>query len=224
MEEVKMFFINHKEIEHGRAAIVEIEGPLNSESGPDFEDYTRKLIENETQFLIIDFKKLSFISSEGIGAALMLHKRLSAKDGTAVFCNLNSEVTGLFRILGLSRIFTIADNISEALDMIESGIEENDTPVEEKIEFPGFDEAAGSESGAGNITLPEPELTDFDEPVQFNDDFELIENEPIDPFVIECLKCGSLVRIKEKGDHICPFCEAEFNVSDDGKALFKIDE
>lgn len=218
-----MFFINHKEIEHGKAAIVEIEGPLNSESGSDFEDYTRKLIDNDTLFILIDFKKLSFISSEGIGAALMLHKRISTKDGTAVFCNLNSEVTALFRILGLNRIFTIADNISEALDMIESGIPGNETFVEEMTESTGYNESPGKDDSINSITLPEPEAADFDEPVPFNDDFEFIEEEIIEPFVIECLKCGSLVRIKEKGDHICPFCEAEFNVSDDGKALFKID-
>lgn len=218
-----MFFINHKEIEHGKAAIVEIEGPLNSESGSDFEDYTRKLIDNDTLFILIDFKKLSFISSEGIGAALMLHKRLSTKDGTAVFCNLNSEVTALFRILGLNRIFTITDNVSEALEMIETGIPGNEPFVEEKTESPEYNEFPVKNPGISSTTLPEPELVDSGEPVQFNDDFEFIEEDIIDPFVIECLKCGSLVRIKEKGDHICPFCEAEFNVSDDGKALFKID-
>ena len=54
-----MFFINHKEIEHGKAAIVEIEGPLNSESGTDFDDYTKKLIENETLFIIVAISKES---------------------------------------------------------------------------------------------------------------------------------------------------------------------
>jgi len=215
-----MFFINHKEIEHGKAAVVEIDGPLNSESGSDFEDYTRKLIENETIYLLIDFKKLSFISSEGIGAALMLHKRAIAANGTAIFCNLNSEVKALFRILGLSKIFTIADNISAALDMIEAGIEGN-SPYSEGMIEPA-DENIIPHPPAG-ITLPEPELTDFEDNVSFNDEFEFIDDELVEPFVIECLKCGSLVRIKEKGDHICPFCEAEFNVSDDGKALFKID-
>ncbi len=216
-----MFFINHKEIEHGKASIVEIEGPLNSESSTDFEDYTKKLLENDILFLLIDFKKLNFISSEGIGAALMLHKRITAKNGTAIFCNLNSEVMALFRILGLSRIFTIAENISQALDMIESGIDRDEPFIEEEIKLPDYDTSPGDDN---SIPLPEPELTDFDEPEQFNDDFEFIEEETLEPFVIECLKCGSLVRIKEKGDHICPFCEAEFNVSEDGKALFKIDE
>lgn len=215
-----MFFINHKEIEHGKAAIVEIEGPLNSESGTDFDDYTKKLIENETLVIIVDFKKLNFISSEGIGAALMLHKRITAANGTAVFCNLNNEVTALLRILGLNRVFTIAENISEALDMIECGITGNEHSDEATTERPKYTAEYDKDE---TITLPEPELSDFDEPLQLNDDFEFIGEETIEPFVIECLKCGSLVRIKEKGNHICPFCEAEFNVSDDGKALFKID-
>lgn len=215
-----MFFINHSDIEEGRGAIVEIDGPLNSESSPDFEDYIKKLIENGTVFLLIDFKKLSFISSEGIGAAIMLNKRAAAGNGTAVFCNLNSEVTGLFRILGFNRIFTIAENISEALDILEERMGYRKPERREKLKTD--DDTMSPEER--ELPLPEPELEDFDEPAVFNDDFEFIESKAIEPFVIECLKCGSPVRIKERGDHICPFCRAEFSVSGRGKALFKIDE
>lgn len=216
-----MFFINHREIEDGKAAIVEIEGPLNSESSPDFEDYIKKLLENDIIYILIDFRKLSFISSEGIGAALMLHKRIAGRNGAAIFCNLNSEVTGLFRILGFNRIFTIAETISEALDMIE-----------DKIGFSGpgsmnFGEEFVSDTGTAKdeiYPLPEPELKEFDEPDLFNENFELVDDETMEPFVIECMKCGSLVRVKEKGDHVCPFCNTGFTVSGDGRAFFKIDE
>lgn len=216
-----MFFINHREIEGGKAAVVEIDGPLNSESSPDFEDYNKKLIENGTIYLLIDFKKLCFISSEGIGAALMLHKRIAGKNGSAIFCNLNSEITGLFRILGFNKIFTIAENISEGLDMIEerTGCVKQDFGESREVTDGNL-----IQEGRRSTPLPEPELPDFNEPAPFNDDFEFLEDNTIEPFVIECLKCGSLVRIKEKGDHICPFCNTEFNVADDGRALFKIDE
>ena len=43
-----------------------------------------------------------------------------------------------------------------------------------------------------------------------------------DPFIIECMKCSSLIRIKESGDQLCPYCSAEFTVADDKKAVFKI--
>lgn len=215
-----MFFINHKDIENGTAAVVEIEGPLNSETSSDFEEYIRKLMDNEKIYLIIDLKKLSFISSEGIGAALIQHKRIEEKNGAAVFCNLNSEVTALFRILGFNKIFNITETISDALDLIE-----------EKIGYPenritGEDLPDDNKSFSGNrkgITDPEPDFSGFDEPAM-HEDFSFLPDDDIEPFIIECLKCGSLVRIKEKGDHICPFCNAEFNVADDGKALFKIDD
>ncbi|HOP63302.1 MAG TPA: STAS domain-containing protein [Spirochaetota bacterium] len=220
-----MFFINHKEIENGKAAIVELEGPLNSETSPDFEDYIKKLIENETVFILIDMKKLSFISSEGIGAALMLHKRITDKNGNVIFCNLNGEVTGLFRLLGFDRVFSIADTISGALDMIEDKIDNRSAGIT-RTEAIGI--SADSSEEEEELIPPDSDFTDFEEPELQDEDFEFdsgeMSEDDIEPFVIECLKCGSLVRVREKGEHICPFCEVEFNVSEDGKALFKIDE
>ena len=54
-----MFFINHTEIGEGSSAIIEIEGPLNSESTPDFDDYIIKLVDNNIIYLLIDMKNLS---------------------------------------------------------------------------------------------------------------------------------------------------------------------
>ncbi len=209
-----MFFISHKEIENGEITLVEIEGPLNSESDSVFDDYIKKVIKSGTVFLLFDMKNLNFISSEGIGAALMIERRITAEKGKVVFCNLNNEVTALFRILGFNRIFTTANSLSEGINILkkrigctESGYEETpDKPeqISSEAEISGLDEP--------DISYDEPEID------------ELLQHKTIDPFIIECLKCGSFVRINEKGEHICPYCQAEFNVSDNGKALFRIDE
>lgn len=214
-----MFFINHREIEGGGAAVIEIEGPLNSETTPDFEDYTRKLIESGMDHILLDMKKLTFISSEGIGAALMLHRRITSREGAVVFFNLNSEAAGLFRILGFNRVFTIAESASEAAEIMKSKIDFSETSQDIEKDF---SDSGIFQEDLSMSELPEPELTDFNG-VNESDDFDFSLKEDLEPFVIECLKCGSLVRIKEKGPHICPFCDTGFDVSGEGKAVFKID-
>jgi len=216
-----MFFVNHTELADGITAIVEVEGPLNSETSPDFDDYIKKIIENGFSFILLDLYKLNFISSEGIGATLLLHRRVNEKNGAVIFFNLNGEVSGLFDILGFSRIFNIADQESDAMEMLE----ELKKPAESKKEAI-HEDTPGTERTPSHKKISAMELdleTGSDSDTAVSESLMPPDDE-VEPFVIECLKCGSLVRIREKGEHICPFCEAEFSVTDDGKAAFKIDE
>ncbi len=223
-----MFFINHTDIGEGSAAIIEIEGPLNSDSAPDFDDYVSKLADNNVIHLLLDMKNLNFISSEGIGAALMLQKSINSKNGAAVFFNLNYEITSLFKLLGFDRLFTIASDRADALQILDrhmelfqkdrtaqnSGITAgNDfTPFEDESSLP---DSGFSESDSDSFTV-------FEDTAE--DDDILADNEKDETFIIECVKCRSLIRINESGDQLCPHCSAEFTVTDDKQAVFRIKE
>lgn len=228
-----MFFINHTDIGDGSAAIIEIEGPLNSDSSPDFDDYVSKLADNNVIHLLLDMKNLDFISSEGIGAALMLQKSIARKNGTAVFFNLNYEITALFKLLGFDRIFTIASDRADALQILDRHME-----LFQKDKNPHKPAAAATD----NFTLSEDEsplsenrlhesdpdsftvFEDINEDISEKGDIlpEGYEND--DTFVIECVKCRSLIRIKESGEQLCPHCSAEFTVTDNKQAIFRIKE
>lgn len=210
-----MFFINHTDIGEGSAAIIETDGPLNSDSAPDFDDYISKLIDNNVIHLLIDLKNLSYISSEGIGAILMIQKSINEKNGLAVFFNINSEIVSLFKLLGFDTVLTIAEDRADALHVLDKNMELFPGGVPSRIidntdnrdEFHPEEESVFSE-----FEDSEPEL--------FSDIEE--SGNTFDPFVIECMKCSSLIRIKESGDQLCPYCSAEFTVADDKKAVFKI--
>jgi anti-anti-sigma factor len=218
-----MFFINHTDIGDNSAAIIEIEGPLNSDSSPGFYDYLNNLMENNYSYLLLDMKDLKFISSEGIGAILMIQKKINEKKGLALFFNLNREISSLFRLLGFDKVFTTAEDRADALHILDRHMELN---------------------LSGNF----PQQRDIaDEPEKFFPDEEISireieedESEPVnpvssaksgshddatlDPFIIECVKCRSLIRIKHSGDHFCPYCNAEFTVDSDKNAVFEIRE
>lgn len=210
-----MFFINHTDIGEGSAVIIETDGPLNSDSAPDFDDYISKLIDNNVIYLLIDLKNLSYISSEGIGAILMIHKSINGKNGLAVFFNINSEIASLFKLLGFDTLLTIAENRADALHVLDKHMEL----------FPGGASSQITDKPYSREEFhPEEEsvFSEFEdsEPELFSDIEET--GNTFDPFIIECIKCRSLIRINESGDQLCPYCSAEFTVAGDKKAVFKI--
>ncbi len=212
-----MFFINHTDIGEGSAAIIEVEGPLNSDSAPDFDDYISKLVNNNVICLLIDMKNLKFISSEGIGAILMIQKSINERNGLAVFFNMNNEIISLFKLLGFDKVITTASDRADALNLLDKHMEL----------FPDDLQTIRSEN-IKNIELPLPDeetsITDYETedslPVEDFDGFDGSEDTD-DSFVIECIKCRSLVRVRETGEQLCPYCSAKFSVTEGKKAVFK---
>lgn len=216
-----MFFITHTEISEGSAVIIGIEGPLNSESSPDFDDYTSKLIDNNIIHILMDMDKLSFISSEGIGAVLLMYKIIHEKNGLIVFYNLNYETASLFKLLGFDKIFTMAEDRADALQILDRYMELHPASHDREMviqETDGQDQTPAiseeisdfieEDNGFDHIIDASPVETDF------------VPEEKVTPFVIECLKCKSLIRVKERGDQMCPYCDTEFTVTGENKAEF----
>lgn len=206
-----MFFIKHTELGNDKTALLEIEGPLNSETGTDFEEYIIKLLDNGIIYLVIDSQNINFISSEGIGVVILIQKKISALNGIAVYFNFSHEITMLFRLLGFDKVLNIAADRAEALQI-----------AERKIEL-------GSAPSAGSCATEvkpwkAPETIEKSEPAAAAAAAAARPGAEIEPFVIKCIKCSSLVRVKMKGDHYCPYCSAAFTVSDSGSAVFRISD
>lgn len=210
-----MFFINHTDLGENSAVIIEIEGPLNSDSAPDFDDYITKLIDNNIIYLLLDMKNLKFISSEGIGAILMIQKTVAERNGIAIFFNINYEIGSLFKLLGFDKLFTITDSRADALHILDRHMEL----------FPGKVKSDKTEHMENDIIFShDMGHKELHEEVPNLESFEILEDDDVmfKPFIIECVKCRSLIRIKESGDQLCPYCSADFSVTEEKKAVFKV--
>jgi anti-anti-sigma factor len=83
---------------------------------------------------------------------------------------------------------------------------------------------------AGNLSALEQSLARVIESLEKIPEaiFELRENQPLargsshfhSPIVVDCRKCGSHLRIKKAGDHLCPRCGARFRVNPAGEPDF----
>ena len=62
---------------------------------------------NVEQSVIIDFKKLEYISSAGLGVLLAVNKKLSDLGNNIKLINLNEHIRDIFRYAGFDKIFEI---------------------------------------------------------------------------------------------------------------------
>lgn len=213
-----MVFVNHMEILGGKAAIVEIQGALNSQTSPDFEDYLNQLMQKNIFYMLFDASKMEYISSDGIGLALFLQKSLARKNGCLVMYNLPDEVSSLFRLLGFDKVFTIAASRIEAMQIMDrqiemrsgpeageagAGMEHRDERMEVDVGGPHRGEEASREIPVSERLPEKPERTEFD------------------PIIVECRDCRTLIRVKKSGDYICPSCKIEFSVDGERTVKFR---
>lgn len=206
-----MFFITHTETGNSNTAVIDIDGPLNSETSSDFEEYTSKLAGNGIINLLINSGKINFISSEGIGAVLFLHRKISSMNGVVVFFSLGREISILFHLLGFDRLINIVPDMESALEFAGDKSRGGAGAESPQPMVPG-----NNLRGSAEYRHP-PSSRAADEPR--GDDHAAIR-----PFVIECVKCSSPVRVSMKGEHYCPYCSAPFTVSGEGNAIFRIND
>jgi len=207
-----MIFINHKEILDGRVAVVEVSGPLNRDTSPDLEYYINEFIDKDIRFILFDFGDIKYVSSEGIGVMLFIQKKIADSKGFLVLFNLSPEIASLYSILGFDKVIRVAESRAEAVQIMDRQIEL-------------------SESGAIYETGTPKELIEDTGPVEDDGNKDSVEISESDiehraisdggQFVIECEKCGSLIRIRRAGDFLCPECKTEFTVNSDQTVRFK---
>lgn len=74
--------------------------------------------EQDRRWLILDFERVQFLSSQAIGIVLMLNKKLSTlKRSRLVLCGVGPRLMELIKITQLDRILTIKPTQSQALSV-----------------------------------------------------------------------------------------------------------
>ena len=73
------------------------------------------IIEQDCKNLIVNFKKLEFISSLVIAALVYLRKKVEDNKGRLKFCELTGKVKEIFEVTDLDKIFNIYPTESDAI-------------------------------------------------------------------------------------------------------------
>jgi anti-sigma B factor antagonist len=194
--------INHAEILEKRAAVVEIDGPLDSYTSPDFEDYINQLLNKNILFILFDGDKMDYVSSEGIGLFLFLQRKISEANGFFVMFNVSNEAMTLYRLLGFDKVFRIAESRADALQIMDRQMELRDKGLT------GEPEPVPAESVVAAADLAAP-------PIEKSAGKEKLVKSPVTELtssVVECTGCKSLIRVYHDGSYLCPHCNTEITV------------
>lgn len=81
--------------------------PMDALSLRELEGDINELQLNLGDWVVVDCKGMTYISSSGLRVILSTHKQLAASGGRFVIRNLNPEVRSVFDMTGFSRILKI---------------------------------------------------------------------------------------------------------------------
>lgn len=85
--------------------VISLEGELDEKSAEQTRDYLDKRIrENRYRRVILDFAKVTFMDSTGIGVLLGRYKKVTERGAELCVRNINMQIDKVFRISGLYQI------------------------------------------------------------------------------------------------------------------------
>lgn len=94
-------------IEPGKETTIYLSGQLDTLTAVDFEKEIQKILQTDTQVIILDGAELTYVSSAGLRLLLTLQKGMTAKKGSFRLRRISSGIMEIFNITGFSSILTI---------------------------------------------------------------------------------------------------------------------
>ncbi len=97
------------------AVVVVLEGEIDIYSAPRFKEVLLRGIDGGAHSIVVDLSKVTFIDSTALGVLVSGAKRVRPEKGTLDIVCKDENITRIFEITGLDRIFGIYPTRAEAL-------------------------------------------------------------------------------------------------------------
>ena len=100
---------------HDDAYVISLAGEVDLYTAPEFKQQLLDVISQGGRTVIVDFSNTTFIDSTTLGVLVGGVKRLRANDGQLALVCSDRNITKIFEITGLDRVFTIYATRDEAV-------------------------------------------------------------------------------------------------------------
>ncbi len=90
-------------------------GRIDGSTAAELEETVRTAIEDSDRAVIMDFGDLTYISSAGLRAILLIAKSLGKQNAKFALCSLPDPIREVFEISGFHKIIAIHPSRAEAL-------------------------------------------------------------------------------------------------------------
>jgi anti-sigma B factor antagonist len=102
----------------GEAYVISLSGEVDLYSAPEFKQELLDVIGQGGKDVVVDFTDTTFIDSTTLGVLVGGVKRLRTNDGQLSLVCSDRNITKIFEITGLDKVFTIYESKQEALSGI----------------------------------------------------------------------------------------------------------
>ena len=100
------------------AYIISLEGEVDLYAAPEFRQRLLQLIGDGARQVIVDLSETTFIDSTALGVLVGGVKRLRTNDGQLSLVCSDRNITKIFEITGLNKVFPIYESRAEAVESI----------------------------------------------------------------------------------------------------------
>jgi anti-sigma B factor antagonist len=101
------------------AYVISLAGEVDLYTAPEFKQQLLEVIAQGATSVIVDFSNTTFIDSTTLGVLVGGVKRLRTNDGQLTLVCSDRNITKIFEITGLDRVFSIYANREEAIAAID---------------------------------------------------------------------------------------------------------
>jgi len=99
----------------GDYTIVEVAGEIDVYTAPKLRESLVGLVDSGRYHIIVDVERVEFLDSTGLGVLVGGLKRVRAHNGSLQVVCTQERLLKIFRITGLTKVFSIHDSVSAAL-------------------------------------------------------------------------------------------------------------
>ncbi|MEX1141841.1 MAG: STAS domain-containing protein [Thermoleophilaceae bacterium] len=111
------FHIKDEEID-SETHVIELGGEIDLYTAPEFKERMVQLIDDGKRRLVVDLSDATFIDSTTLGVLVGGVKRLRPAGGSLALVCTDENITKIFEITGLDRVFPIHSTRDEALGAV----------------------------------------------------------------------------------------------------------
>ncbi len=105
---------------HDGAWVISIAGEVDLYTAPEFKQQLLDVIANGGKQVIVDFTDTTFIDSTTLGVLVGGVKRLRTNEGQLSLVCSDRNITKIFEVTGLDRVFTIYPTRPEAVENLDA--------------------------------------------------------------------------------------------------------
>ena len=102
--------------DHNDITIISLSGEIDLYNTRRITETINQLVEAGKNKVIIDFEKVPYIDSSGIGTLLGGRKKLLEKDGNIVLINVQNSIMEVFKLMQIEDFISMFNSDKEAID------------------------------------------------------------------------------------------------------------